>query len=74
MSDRARMQLLTGCTMGPEVTIETLAPLSVTARSFHASVLIPAASAAASFCLIASKAIPKRDCSTFRVSRIVPSI
>ena len=51
-----------------------MARLRVMARSFQASVLIPAASAAASFCLIASSAMPKRDRSMARVSRIVASI
>ena len=40
-----------------------IAALNVIARSFHASVLIPAASAAVSSCLIASSERPNRRCS-----------
>ena len=38
-----------------------IAPLTAIARSFHRSVSTPAASAANSFCLTASKDIPNRD-------------
>ncbi len=51
-----------------------IAPLSVIARSFQAKVLIPAASAAASFCLIASRAMPKRDRSITCVSTMVANM
>jgi hypothetical protein len=50
-----------------------MAPLSVMAFSFQTYVLMPAASAAASFCLIESSAMPKRVRSTQRVSSIAPS-
>ena len=51
-----------------------IAPLSVIALSFHASVRMPAASAAASSCLIATSDMPKRDRSTRLVSTIAPII
>ena len=38
-----------------------MAPLTVSASSFQRSVSTPAASAASSFCLIASSDMPKRD-------------
>ena len=42
-------------------------PLSAMAHSFHLRVSMPAASAAASFCLMAISAMPKRERSTRRV-------
>jgi hypothetical protein len=54
--------------------VPAIAPLSVMALSFHASVLIPAASAAASSCLMASSDMPKRLRSSRPVSTIAPSI
>ena len=51
-----------------------IAPLSVIAFSFHAMVLIPAASAAASSCLIARSDMPNRERSIQPVSPIVPII
>ena len=48
-----------------------MAPLSVMARSFHASVSMPAASAAASFCLMAINAMPKRERSIRRETNMM---
>ena len=48
-----------------------MAPLSVIARSFHARVSMPAASAAASFCLIAISAMPKRERSISRETNMM---